>query len=171
MENVFFKSGITQNQIKELIRYSRTDERIKTNTNDLIRFANKTAFMKWKKIPRKIYTLTNKSGHLLGIIWLRAQALPPDKDYYISFDKEFFGTTFAIRIYGNARGKGLAKDFINKTFKEYKKTKIYLGNIKKSMWLETNADNSIAIKAYRKFGFKVVSSKDEKNRIVMILPQ
>ena len=170
MEDIKFKLGITEKQIGQLIHYSNTDKQVKINTSDAIRFANRQTFNKWRKIPRRIYTLTNKSGDLLGIIWLRKQALPPDKDYYINFDKEFFGTTFAIRIYGNARGKGPAKDFINKAFKEYKKTKQYLGNTKKSMWLETRKDNLAAIKLYEKFGFKTVSDPDESNRIIMIQP-
>lgn len=167
MEDIKFKLGITEKQIERLIHYSNTDKQVKINTFDAIRFANRQTFDKWRKISRRIYTLTNNLGDLLGIIWFRRQALPLDKDYYFNFDKEFFGTTFAIRIYGLARGKGLSKTFLDKAFKEYKKTKVYLNSVKKGMWIETRKDNLSAISVYKKFGFKIVSKPDKINRIVM----
>lgn len=168
MENVFFKSGITQNQIKELIRYSKTDEKIKTNTNDPIRFANITSFKKWKKVPRKIYTLADNLGSLLGIIWFRPQSIPSNKNYIKNVNMKTFGITFALRMYGNARGKGYSKTFLKKAFERYLKTKQFLNTFGKKIWIETNADNKAAIKVYESFGFKIVSKPDEIKRVIMI---
>lgn len=158
MKKLVYKHGITEKQIEELILYSATDELVKENTGDPGRFKNRESFEKWKNIPREIYTLTDKLNSLLGIIWFRAQDLPGKKD---------FGITFAIRIYGKARGKGYSEKFLNWAFQQYKKTKQYLDNPVKGVWLETRNNNLTAIRLYEKFGFKVVTKPDENNRVIM----
>lgn len=165
---LLYKEGITEKQIEQLIKYSQVDELVKLNTGDAVRFKDKTSFNEWKKIKRKIYTLTNPEGELLGIIWFRTMILPLNKNFIQNFDKEKYGITFAIRIYGNARGKGYAKDFLNWAFKEYLKTKDYLKNPSKGFYLETRKDNVTAIKLYGKFGFNVISKPDENERVIMI---
>lgn len=155
MEEIIFKKGITQKQIRQLIAYSNSDPQVMKNTNDSKRFANIESFDKWMKIPREIYTLTNKNDELLGIVWFREQDLKSESEY---------GITFAIRIYGKARGKGLSEDFLKKAFDEYKK----LRNPSKKFWLETRADNLSAINLYEKFGFKKLRDSDAGERIIMI---
>src|SRR3989344_3516795 len=112
----------------------------KNNTNDANRFASTVKFDEWLQIPREIFTLTNSSENLLGLIWFRNQAIP-DRKFINDFNKENFGVTFAIRIYGKARGKGYSEKFLNWAFGEYKKTNQYLNNPSKGVWLETREDN------------------------------
>lgn len=154
--DVIFNRGITQNQVDELINYSNNDNEVKKNTNDAKRFADRKSYNNWLKIPREIYTLTNLKDELLGIVWFRTQEL-----------KENYGITFAIRLYGEARGKGLSEDFLKQAFKEFKNSPLYKKNSSKKFWLETRRDNIPAIKLYEKFNFKK-TNMELNGRIVMI---
>lgn len=151
-QDVFIQQGILDCQIDQLIEYSHTDSETKKFTSDQTRFADKKSFLTWQQQGRIIYTLIDYQQNLLGIIWF-GQKDPP-----IDIKANF---TFAIRIYGSARGQGLSQEFIQTAFKDL------LGNQKESyitgFWLETSVDNSSAIHVYQKFGFKTVSLIDGKN--------
>lgn len=162
-----FNKGITQQQVEELIKYSNNDELVRVNTQDARRFADQAAFEQWIITPKEIYTLTDNSQALLGLIWLKPQQLP-EKNYTTLFDKEKFGITFAIRLYEKARGKGYSKPFLDWAFDEYKKNEQYNQTEQKGIWLETRSNNLAAISLYEKFGFMTVSSPDENDRIIMV---
>lgn len=149
------KKGITDKQIDQLIEYSATDESVAKFTSDRERFKNREAFDEWKKIDKEIFILTNKDGDLLGIIWLGPKEIP-DAEWKEKIDKDKYKLSFAIRIYGEARGKGLAIDFMKGCIKN------------KGIWLATSDDNFAAKALYSKFGFRQVSEADNKNKIVMI---
>lgn len=146
--NTKFQKGITKSQIDQLIEYSKTDELVGKFTHDRERFRSKEAFNEWLKKDRKITVMTNDNGDLLGIFWDGLKEMPlGDKKYK---------KTFGIRIYGEARGKGLALDFMKRCIKE------------NGYWLETNDKNEVAKKLYAKFGFKQVGGVNEKGEIVMV---
>lgn len=142
MNNFIFKKNITDSQIAELINYSVTDSQIIKNTSDKTRFADLSAYKSWftQKKPT-IYTLTDKSNHLYGLIW-------------------FESDTFAIRLYDKARGQGLSYDFMKQAFDDFKP---------KNVWLKCSADNIPANLTYKKFGFKQTTEPDENNKIIMVL--
>ena len=106
-KDVFIQQGILDCQIDQLIEYSNTDPDIKKNTTDPVRFKNRDLFNEWLKKGRIIYSLTDKNKNLLGVIWF-GQKDPP-----IKLKANF---TFAIRIYGSARGQGLSQIFLKTTF-------------------------------------------------------
>jgi len=142
------KKGISEKQIDQLIEYSLTDESVGKFTSDRERFKDRQAFDEWRKKGREITVMTNDNGDLLGIFWDGFMEMPlGDKKY----DK-----TFAIRIYGEARGKGLAFGFMKNCIKG------------KGYWLETSDDNLAAKALYSKFGFKQVSEVDENGKIIMV---
>jgi hypothetical protein len=143
-----FKKGIEDKQIDQLIEYSLTDEAVGKFTHDKERFGSREAFDEWLKKGREITVMTNNNGDLLGIFWDGTKEMP-------SGDKKY-NKTFGIRIYGEARGKGLSLGFMQKCIKE------------KGYWLETNDKNVVAKKLYAKFGFKQVGGPDEKDEIVMV---
>jgi len=156
-KDVFVQQGIIDCQIDQLIEYSHTDPNVKKFTSDPTRFQNRNTFNKWLEQGRLIYTLIDKQNNLLGIIWF-GQKEPP-----IQMDANF---TFAIRIFGPARGQGLSQIFMKTAFvdllKNQAKSKIT------GFWLETSVDNFAAIHTYEKFGFKKIDQKE--NKIVMRLP-
>jgi len=155
-KDVFVQQGILDCQVDQLINFSHTDPQVQ-GTSDPKRFFDRQSFNQWLEQGKIIYTLTDNSKNLLGIVWFSQKEAPV---------KTKANFTFAIRIYGPARGQGLSYDFMKITFDDLvnrssDKSKIV------GFWLETSVDNIPAIKTYEKFGFQKISQKD--NRIVMIL--
>lgn len=167
MDNFLIKNGISNRQIQQLINFTNTDDDIKKFTSDQKRFSSLEAFEEWRKKGRSIYILTNPTEDLLGIFWLGEKDLP-EADYFDDFEKEKFGITFGIRIYGEARGKGLSVGFMEKGINQFRQSRIYEIASKKGIWLETKMDNLAAIKLYLKFGFIAVSKANECGEIVMV---
>jgi len=148
MNDFVFKHGITDSQIDELIYFANNDPQIIAYTSDKTRFANRQAFDSWiiRRNP-SIYTLSNNKDNLCGLIWLEKDNKIPGFDY-----------TFAIRLYADARGKGLSYDFMKQAFDDLKPAKV---------WLECSADNLPAASLYKKFGFVQISEPDSNNKILM----
>lgn len=155
-QDVFVQQGILDCQIHQLIEYSHTDLDVQKFTSDSTRFKDLHSFKNWLIQGRIIYTLTDKNKNLLGIVWF-GQKEPP-----VDIKANF---TFAIRIYGSARGQGLSQEFMKIAFNDLQnkteKTKIT------GFWLETAINNLAAIHTYEKFGFKKVGQKE--NSLVMVL--
>lgn len=158
-KDVFIKQGILDCQIHQLIEYSHTDPDVKKFTSDSVRFKDLSSFKTWLTQGRIIYTLSDINQNLLGIIWF-GQKNPP-----ININANF---TFAIRIYGAARGHGLSQKFMKTAFNDLLKnqpqSKI------SGFWLSTSIDNFTAIHTYEKFGFKITGQTDGENIMVLPLP-
>lgn len=169
LEDLHIKRGITEKQIEQLVAYSNTDKQILEFTTDSKRFKNKNAFNIWLKKGRTIYTLTGKEDELLGVIWYGKKGMPDDKNFTQDFNKEDFRITFAIRLYGATRGKGLSLWFMKKARKGFIRSKMYRESCREGFWLETYVSNTPAVRTYRSFGYKEVSFPDSQNRIIMIL--
>ena len=163
-------SGITQGQIKQLLHYSKTDSQVKRYTSDPVRFKDKETFEKWSKEGRAVYTLVDKKGDLSGLIWFGKITLPTEK-FSKDVKRKDFGITFAIRIYGTVRGRGLALFFMEKAFDLFTSSTRYKSAKNKGVWLVVSYDNIAAIKTYEKFGFVKVTKPDKKGKILMILPR
>lgn len=149
MNDFVFKPGISDSQIDELIYFANNDPQIFMYTSDKKRFATRNDYDIWQKRNPVIYTLSNKKGNLCGIIWFQ------DKD-----EVPGYNITFAIRLYKEARSKGLSFDFMKKAFDDFKPQKV---------WLKCSADNVPAVSLYKKFGFVQVSEPDSSNKIIMTL--
>ncbi len=156
MGKLAVKREITAKQIKELLDFSGTDEQVKRFTSDPERFKNKAAFAKWRCKGRTLYSLAGASGNLLGVIWFGEKACPVKEESACR-------TTFAIRIYGKARGKGLAGDFMKIVFDDYLRLHPGLGGI----WLETFFDNLAAQKVYERFGFRRLAGTENGRKVIM----
>ena len=155
------KPGLTEKQIDELVAYTKKDPEIQKYTHDAARFKNRKSVDKWLAKGRIIYSLVDSEDNMLGIIWFGQKDLPAE-NYIENFDKNQYQTTFAIRMYGAARGKGLAKKFMADCFKNY------LTENNGSIWLLTAIDNIPALKLYQSFGFKTVTKVDQEGKIIMI---
>jgi RimJ/RimL family protein N-acetyltransferase len=147
------KKGLSDNQIRQLIEYATSDPDVVRFTSDPERFKDRASYDAWVQKNPVIYTLTNDEGDLLGVIWFEKKPLPGMAD---------LDTTFAIRVYGEARGKGEAYSFMKSVFEE--------AGIKR-VWLSTSAENEVAVRLYIKFGFRIISKPDSSNRIYMIYDQ
>jgi ribosomal protein S18 acetylase RimI-like enzyme len=151
---------ISDKQIDQLIDFSNSDDEILKYTNDQVRFGDSKSFDNWFSKGKQIFILTNKNQELLGIIWFSKKLITID-------EYKNYGISFAVRIYGKARGKGFSKDFAKKAIKMLKQTEFYKNFPNKGIWLTTNHDNEIAKKVYGNLEFKKI--KEDAGRITMIL--
>lgn len=161
--------GITEALINEVIWYANTDSEIKKFTSDFKRFKDRESSRNWLKKGRIIYTLTS-GERLLGLIWLGEEIMPSDGQFIRDINEQEYGVTFAIRIYGEARGKHLASKFINIVLNAFVKSADFNKFKKKGIWLEASADNAAAVKVYTRIGFRLVTKADENNKILIVLP-
>jgi len=166
--NLEIYQGISEVLISQVIKYANTDHAIKVYTRDPSRFKDKLSFNEWLQKGRSIYILTNKANDLYGIIWFGNEMMPSEKQFISDVNTKEYGVTFAIRIYAQARGKHLARKFMNVAFNVYHSSSEYRQIEQKGIWLETSADNYPALNAFKKFGFTRVTVPDDKNKILMI---
>lgn len=145
------QKGINEENINELIGYANSDTEVLRFTSDRKRFGNKDSFDKWLKKGRSVYTLVSETGKLMGISW---------------FGKEGKGFTLAVRVYAEARGKGLSYGFLLETMNDFMKEKEYLEAEDKDWWLETSVDNLVARKLYEKLGFTLAENAEEPGKLI-----
>lgn len=158
-------SGISEEQIAQLIDYSNEDLDVIKNTDDQRRFKDRNAFNEWLKKGRKFFTLVDKEKKLLGIIWYGRKDIPQRPEYTERIDISKYNYTLAIRLYWKARGKHLAEKFMRITFDFFMKSP---PDDFKGLWLETSTGNVSAVKAYRSFGYKDASTSSQEGRILMV---
>lgn len=149
-KNLKIKKTITEAQIEELIEHSTNDSEVIKNTSDSTRFKDRQAFESWIQSKPSLYVLTDETNKLLGIVWVQKMSNP--------LVAEEFDITAAIRLYGKARGKGLSRWFLGEALNKFGKA---------NYWLRTSSDNVSAIKTYEGLGFKIVSSPDMENKIIL----
>ena len=137
------QSGISDYCSTQLIKITGTDSQIRKFTHDHERFKNLKTFNKWKSRGKTVYTLIDKTGKLMGIIWFNKQ----------TYDNIPY--TFAVRTYKPIRGRGVAKKFMKFVFEDF------IGRTKSNIWLRTDENNIIAGNLYKDFGFK--KTNDAKN--------
>jgi len=150
-EDLRIETTMTESQIEELIHHSINDQEVVKNTSDSTRFKNREAFDTWLISEPSLYILTDTTNTLLGIAWVQKmsnQLIQPE-----------FDTTAAIRLYGEARGKGLSSWFFDEALKRYGHS---------NYWLRTSSNNVSAIKTYERLGFRVASPPDKENKIILV---
>lgn len=158
--------GITDSQKGQLISYTWSDSDIRRFTSDAERFSSLKTFVEWREKRRKIYVLTNEEDELLGIIWFGEEQIPVE--YKVDYKE--YGVTFAVRVYGEAKGRGLTNQFMEDAFNLFESRKKYQDIQNKGVWLEVSAGNAVAIRAYERFGFWPVDGSDKKGKIIMVRP-
>ncbi|HLC88100.1 MAG TPA: GNAT family protein [Patescibacteria group bacterium] len=157
------KKGLSEKQIDQLIEFAANDEGLKY-TSDPKRFKSHESFDEFSKEILAYYTLTNETDDLLGIIWFH------DLDLYLNREKPSeYGISFAIRLYGEARGKGLALPFTEEVMADFKETEEYKNHPHKKIWLSVSPENEAAVKLYRKLGFKDLEINKEYHKLLMTL--
>ena len=142
-------AGMDNNCTEDLVGYSKIDHQTKKFTHDYERFKNLKTFETWKSRGKTIYTLINRTGKLMGIIWFSKQTY---KNIHY---------TFAIRTYKPVRGKGIAKMFMKYAFEDF------ISKNKSDVWLKMDIDNKVAGNLYIDFGFRRMSDK-EGDRNIMV---
>lgn len=145
------KEGLSEKNIDQLIEYANSDKAVGRFTSDPKRFKDRESYKNWLAKGRKIYSFVDKKGNLMGVSW---------------FGKEGDGFTFALRIYGEARGKGYGYGFLRETMNRFMKLDEYQKAENKEWWLETSQDNIAAIKIYEKLGFELEGEGTSPEKLI-----
>lgn len=162
------KKGISLKHVRKLIYYSKNDDAINKFTSDSIRYKNLTSFKKYiEKGNVFYYSLINEYDLLTGFALFKFKKIP-ERIYLRKIYPNEYGITFAIRIYGKYRGKGLALKFMKDVFEKFIITKEYKNKKDNKFWIKVSERNIPAVKTYEKFGFVKVSKPDKTGKIIMI---
>lgn len=171
-------SGLTKSLIQDLLAFTHNepDPFVRATTSDWRggqgRFGSLANFARWVGQGRTIYSLVSQDAHLAGIIWFGERQipsarflLPPD------LDTSRYGLTFGIRLYGSARGAGLATTFARRSLTHFTGLPAYFAVKAKGIWLETSADNAASIALASKLGAKrLASSFGDRGRALLVFP-
>ena len=175
-EGMRYVHELTDKHITQLIAYSTDpdDEGVQGNTLDAIRFKDRDAVLEWKEKGRSTTIITNDEGDLLALSWFGAKDMYLDEyETNAAFNPQQYGATFAVRIYGEARGKRLSGKIIQKAEEQFQTTQQYKELVEQGQahpWLEVSADNIAGVKSYDRLGYRSVTEPNQDNKILMVRP-
>ena len=159
--------GLDQRTVDQFTQRSsdRSDEELHRFTSDYKRIAL-GGYETWYAKERYPFALLDTDGTLAGIIWFGPKEFPEVVQGKMPQTPNPWDT-FAIRLYPPYRGQRLAFPFSEFVFKAY--IEMMPG---RSVWLDTQNENSGAIRLYEKLGFtkcgqKAESDENGSNRVVM----
>ena len=84
-------------------------------------------------------------------------------------DEDMYGISFAIRLYREARGKGLAQPFTEEVLADFYESEEYKSHPHNKIWLAVSPENDPAVKLYHKLGFKDLKIDEEHKKLLMTL--
>jgi ribosomal protein S18 acetylase RimI-like enzyme len=162
--------GLRPELVGQLVKKSKQETILRTCPGDAAeRFSDASAVERWLQKGREVYALT-PNKNLAGVIWYGEKKFP----LQVPGDGSSLPRhTFAIRLYDNYRGRGLAKPFMQDTLKDYMETLYYQGltDTVNGLWLGVDVDNEPAKKLYSDFGYMRVGTIDRGgiNEDIMVL--
>ncbi len=165
-ESFYIHSGLTSRHVDSLIAFTRIETDPIKLDGDEYRFMSLEQYETWKQKGRAVYALTDRvdeDGNLYGIFWAGQKELPQRTDYTEYLDPKFYQHTYAFRLYGSARGKGLSHPILTICMDDYvSRLKLPVG-----AWLEVSGVNPAALRMDQKMGYKIVSGLNDQGRLIL----
>lgn len=159
-QHLIITHSLTDLQIDQLVQHAATDEALLKWTLDASRFHSQEAVKKWLLTHQNITVLTNGEGALLGLGWVQDTPFPVDVPSTLSpAQRAKFRSTSAVRLYGEARGKGLSSWFYSRVLHDFGDANI---------WDRVSADNVPSLRLHKKFGFQQVTEPDQENKVILV---
>lgn len=151
-EQLHIARGWTADHRQQIVDLTVHDAQVCKLTDDPSRFADMQTLSKWlSKRQRFTYVLLDAEQKVVGSFWIAHKQCEQQ-----NIDAQF-AWTLAIRLYGKARGAGLAVPFMQRVLAYFVQTRDYLQSSAPGFWLRTKTGNVPARKTYEKFGFSVAS--------------
>lgn len=144
-------TALSEPQILLLLEYSKTDTAIIKYTEDSKRIQDRAAFDRHAR-KRRYIVLARHATELLGIAWFGPKPfplLPKHPEISATYTKSHTITS-ALRLYEPARGKQLALPFYQKALTEYAHSAQYLQDGGGGIWIQTDLNNTPALKTFEK---------------------
>lgn len=152
-----YQRSLKDEDIRRLVAFSK-DQDVRF-TSDADRFATIETAIDFIDSNTLTFYVLEHAGKLTGIIWYHSLKNPLGiKGWDISY---------AIRLYGCARGKGLSAEFTRATLEHFVTTDHYRLEPSHDVWLSVHKDNVPAIKSYLRCGFE--EEAELGSRIIMLL--
>jgi ribosomal protein S18 acetylase RimI-like enzyme len=142
---------------QQLVVHSREDAIKRWTPRDATeRFPSVEAAKAWYNKNEHIIYALGSTAQLAGVMWFTRYEEPE-----IEFDNRF---TMAVRMYDDARGRGLSYNFGKATHLDLEQN--YSGDV----WLETDVVNKAALHLYHKLNYEETQRDVANSRIVMVRP-
>lgn len=162
-EGLLVVRGLNSNLRQQLVDCSKqphiSGDGVQT-TDDLERFASVDS-VQTRETYGEYYGLV-QDGELGGIAWLRKK-LPPDPGYAVRMQGANY--TFAIRLYENCLGRGMAPGFMSTVLEDFKKSH----DDEQKVWLSVGRHNQPAKRLYEKTGWNSIIIDDEQEFMIKCL--
>ena len=164
--------GISETHIDDIIKYTRDseDEALQKNTWDSKRFSSSETMQKWySDSGRRVYTLIGPDNELLGICYYRPSLTPNILEVVNTCKSDNLKnakhtSTWGIRLYPIARGKGLAKDFLQVS------ERVYRSEFSDTLiCVDIEEDNIPSRKTFEKCGYSFIWYWENKKSVVNVV--
>lgn len=160
---------IRASQIKQLFGFSQTDPQVANYTSDRKRFQDIDSYNLWyQKSEKNIYVLEDQDRNLKGLIWIEEKQLRSlSAEIKAEIDINELRTTIGMRLYEEARGKGLAKQFMKKCLDLFFVSDLCMKIGNQKVWLIVSDDNTPALRTYNANKFKTIGKIKNSNKLIM----
>lgn len=164
-----YTGNLPEPLLDQLITYStdHQDIDLQRMTSDGKRFGIEEKRNAWFVKNRMIYTFSDSSAKLYGILWIGKEGIPKDTVLFDGINPDDYQFTYATRLYGSARGAGLGRLQMKVAFEDFIKSSAYQKYDGSGFWAQTSSDNVPVIKRDETIGFQRISEPDIQNKVII----
>jgi hypothetical protein len=152
----YWCDALDDDLVDRLVRrtHDPRDPLLRAFTRDAERFADPDAVTRWR-VDRSIVCLLDERGELMGISWLSPRPLPPGYDWSAArVPLPPRAPSCAIRLYGEARGKGISWAFAVQALRSL----VQQPSAPPALWYECRRENVPVRRMTARLGFRELTA-------------